>query len=91
MSSGPHLRVAAETKQRVRLTGDHWWDPDRERHIRDRPKYCPDCASGIEEAGGIAVEYWEGERRIFHTWCGACGWAGDIVRVDRMIGHEPEQ
>ena len=91
MSSAPHLRVATEPKKSLRLTGDHWWDPDRERHIRDRPKYCPHCGSGIEEGGGIAVEYWEGEQRIFHTWCGACGWAGDIVKVDRIIGHEPEQ
>jgi hypothetical protein len=34
------------------------------------------------------VEYWEGDRRVYHTWCRACGWTGDIVPVDRMIGHE---
>ena len=91
MSTARPLRVVEESKPARRLTGDHWWDLDRERHLRDRPKHCPDCGGGIEAEGGIAVEYWEGDQRIFHTWCGGCGWAGDIVNVDRMIGHEPEQ
>jgi hypothetical protein len=37
----------------------------------------------------LAVEYWEAERRVYHTWCRSCGWTGDIMRVERMIGHEP--
>ena len=39
---------------------------------------------------GISVEYWEADRRVFHTWCNTCGWSGNIVRVERMVGHEPE-
>ncbi len=39
-------------------------------------------------ATGISVEYWEADRRVYHTWCGACGWTGDIIPVERMIGHE---
>lgn len=89
MSTRRYLRAVEEPKPANRLTGDRWWDADRERHIRDRPRHCPDCGAAIDEHG-IAVEYWEGDRRIYHTWCGVCRWAGEIVRVDRMIGQEPE-
>ena len=26
----------------------------------------------------------------FHCWCRACGWTGDVVRVERMVGYEPQ-
>ncbi len=71
-------------------TEPRWWDDDRARHLRDRPEYCPRCGGSIIGDGGIAVEYWEAENRIYHCWCRDCGWAGDIIRIDRMIGHEPE-
>ena len=73
-----------------RLTGVHWWDPDRIRHRADIPRHCPACGIALDEETGISVEYWEGDERIYHTWCHACGWTGDIVRVHRMLGHEPE-
>ncbi len=69
-----------------RLTGVHWWDPDRLRHLEDMPRHCPNCAANL--ADGISVEYWEASRRVYHTWCSDCDWAGDIVRVRRMLGHE---
>lgn len=72
------------------LTGVHWWDPDRIRHLDDMPKFCPSCGAAVVENGGLCVEYWEGERRIYHTWCHECRWTGDITRVTRMIGHEAE-
>jgi len=65
----------------------HWWDPDRLHHLDERPNFCPHC--GADFAAGIAVEYWEGERSVYHCWCHDCGWTGDVVRVTRMIGHEP--
>lgn len=71
-------------------TEPRWWDDDRRRHRRDMPRYCPNCGEGILEGGGIAVEYWEGEDRVYHLWCRPCGWAGDVVRVERLIGHEPD-
>jgi hypothetical protein len=71
-----------------RLGGVHWWDPDRIRHLADLPVFCPSCGAAIVENGGISVEYWEGEERVYHTWCHGCGWAGDIIKVYRMIGHE---
>lgn len=74
---------------RSRLTGDHWWDSDRDAHLADMPHHCPDCGGFLDLAHGIAVEYWEGDERVYHTWCGHCLWAGDIIRVRRMIGHEP--
>ncbi|MFL5797273.1 MAG: hypothetical protein ACJ77A_04990 [Actinomycetota bacterium] len=73
-----------------RLTGEHWWDPDRDAHVDDLPRHCPRCASVLDLETGISVEYWEGDRRIYHTWCQSCGWTGDIIKVDRMVGHEAE-
>jgi hypothetical protein len=84
-----HVEPPVPVRDR-RLTGAHWWDPDRLRHLDDLPAFCPKCGAAIVENGGLAVEYWEGDQRVYHTWCHACGWAGDITRVDRVIGHEAE-
>lgn len=73
-----------------RLSGVHWWDPDRLRHVGDLPRHCPACGVSLAEAQGIAVEYWEADRRVYHVWCHACGWAGDVARVQRMIAPEAE-
>jgi hypothetical protein len=27
-------------------------------------------------------------RRVHRCFCGACGWCGDIVLADRIVGHE---
>jgi RNase P subunit RPR2 len=70
------------------MTGEHWWDGDRQRHVEDLPRYCPHCAAAIDPESGLAVEYWEADRRVYHTWCKSCGWSGDITRVDRVVGHE---
>jgi hypothetical protein len=37
---------------------------------------------------GLITEYWTGTDRVFVCFCGACGWSGDIVLADRVIGHE---
>lgn len=89
MSTLPHLRLAEDLKPSARMTGDHWWDADRQRHVTDSPRHCVNCGSPIDDESGMVVEYWESDRRIYHVWCGACGWAGDVVTIDRMIGHEP--
>ena len=73
-----------------RVSGVHWWDPDREAHLADLPKHCPSCGHFLDLENGLAVEYWEAERRVYHTWCKSCSWAGDISKVHRMIGHEAE-
>jgi hypothetical protein len=57
-------------------------------HLHDLPRFCPDCGSAITDDSGMAVEYWQGNRRIYHLWCRTCAWTGDIVRVRRMIGPE---
>lgn len=73
-----------------RLGGDQWWDPDRERHVRDRPRHCPECGHAVgDDRASLIVEYWEDERRVYRVWCRACGFSGDIVRVERVRGHEP--
>ena len=69
-----------------RLSGVHWWDPDRIHHLEDLPRYCPNCGEPLGE--GISVEYWESEQRVYHSWCRTCHWAGDIIRVRRMVGYE---
>ena len=72
-----------------RLSGEHWWDPDRIAHRDDAPRFCPACGESLADPSSIAVEFWESERRVFHTQCGQCSWTGDIARVERMVGHEP--
>ena len=57
-------------------------------HLHDLPRYCPDCGAELAADRGIAIEYWEADRRIYHVWCRSCSWTGDIIRVRRMIGHE---
>jgi hypothetical protein len=27
---------------------------------------------------------------VFHTWCAACHWTGNIVPTTRMLGFEPQ-
>lgn len=68
-----------------------WFPLDAERHRRDAPKYCPACATALSLAHGgqgLITEYWTGSDRVFVCFCGACGWSGDIVLADRVIGHE---
>ena len=73
-----------------RLGGNHWWDPDRIAHMDDMPNFCPACAASIEDTdGSIAVEYWQGDDRVYHVRCHACDWSGEVTRVTRMVGHEP--
>jgi hypothetical protein len=52
------------------------------------PHFCPNCGADLKE--GIAVEFWDAGDRIYHAWCRACEWAGDIIRVRRMVGYEAE-
>lgn len=84
-----HIELEPPIRER-RLSGVHWWDPDRLNHLDDLPAFCPKCGAAIVENGGLSVEYWEADVRVYHTWCHACGWAGDIARIHRMIGHEAE-
>jgi len=68
-----------------------WFPADAERHRRDAPRYCPACAAPLSLAHGgqgLTTEYWTGRDRVFVCFCGACGWSGDIVLADRVIGHE---
>jgi hypothetical protein len=68
-----------------------WFPADAERHRRDAPRFCPACAAALalaEGGQGLTTEYWVGRDRVFVCFCGACGWSGDIVLADRVIGHE---
>lgn len=74
-----------------RVGGDRWWDPDRRTHLEDQPRFCPGCGRSVETAGtSLDVEYWEGERRIHRLLCGSCDWTADIVRIHRVVSHEPD-
>jgi hypothetical protein len=71
--------------------GRGWFPADAERHRRDAPRFCPGCAAALalaEGGQGLTTEYWAGRDRVFVCFCGACGWSGDIVLADRVIGHE---
>jgi hypothetical protein len=67
-----------------------WFASDAERHYLDRPRFCPMCATSLGEHGGIATEYWTADTRNFMTWCGACGWFGEVVRFDRVTITEAD-
>ena len=61
-----------------------WWAGDADRHLLDKPKFCPMCAASIHDQGGISTEYWTADTRNFMTWCGDCGWFGEVVRFSRV-------
>ena len=66
---------------------------DASAHRQDAPRHCPGCGAlfAVADGGqGIATEYWAATDRVFVCFCGACGWAGDIVLSSRVVGHEPE-
>lgn len=46
------------------------------------------CATSLDE--GITTEYWNADQRVFMTWCGGCGWFGDVVRYDMVTIEEAE-
>lgn len=74
-------------------TGRGWFPRDADRHRVDAPRFCPACATpwAMDAGGrGITTEYWMARDRVFVCYCGACGWSGDIVLAERVIGHEPE-
>lgn len=82
-----HVEVPVPVRER-HLTGAHWWDPDRINHLDDLPRFCPSCGTGLDEGRGFSVEYWDEHDRVYHTWCQGCSWAGNITRVDRMVGPD---
>lgn len=65
-----------------------WFAPDAERHLLDRPRFCPMCGAPLDN--GLVSESWSGDQRVFFTWCAACSWLGDVVRYDRVSIDEPE-
>lgn len=67
-----------------------WFAGDAMAHAVDSPSFCPLCGAGVTGNGGLVVEYWTADERVFHCWCRSCGWAGDVTPVERMIGHEAE-
>jgi hypothetical protein len=68
-----------------------YFPADADSHRRDAPRFCPACAAplGLAEGGrGLATEYWLAGDRVFVCYCGGCGWSGDIVLSERVVGHE---
>ena len=64
-----------------------WFAADAERHLLDRPRFCPMCGASLE--GGLVSESWAADQRVFFTWCAACSWRGDVVRYDEVSIDEP--
>ena len=81
---------AADAAASLAADARHDFAADAERHRRDAPRHCPRCGASLAGGAGISVEFWQGADRIFHTWCAACRWTGDIIPTTEMIGHEPE-
>ena len=74
--------------------GRGWFPSDAASHRRDAPRFCPSCAASLalaEGGRGLATEYWSGHDRVFVCYCAACGWSGDIVLTERVVGHEAEE
>jgi hypothetical protein len=65
-----------------------WFSPHAERHLLDRPRFCPMCGASLDR--GLTSEWWVAEERVFLTWCAACHWTGNVVLFDRAIIEEPE-
>ena len=64
-------------------------NPDAALHLIAAPRFCPDCAAEMFDHG-LVVEFWRAEQTVFHCWCASCGFAGEICRVNRYVGHEAE-
>jgi hypothetical protein len=65
-----------------------WFARDAERHLRDAPRHCPRCGAPVAGSGGLVVEYWVADDRVFYCWCRSCDWTWTIVQVQRHLGHE---
>jgi hypothetical protein len=65
-----------------------WFAPDAERHLLDRPRFCPMCGESLEP--GLTSESWTADERVFLTWCAHCSWMGNVVRFDHVAIDEPE-
>jgi hypothetical protein len=63
-----------------------WFGPDAERHLLDRPRFCPMCGQPLDD--GLVSESWAGDQRVFLTSCACCSWMGDVVCYDRVAIHE---
>lgn len=66
-----------------------WFARDAERHLLDRPKYCPMCGHPLD-VNGITTEYWTAGDRNFMTWCASCHWFGEVVRIGMVVITEAE-
>ena len=66
-----------------------WFRPHAERHLLDRPRFCPMCGESLDR--GLISESWATDERIFLTWCPQCSWTGNIVRFDHAVIEEPER
>lgn len=79
----PQLRPVAAAPE---TSAPREFAADAAAHLHDRPRHCPRCGACL--ADGIVTEYWVASDRVFHCWCRHCFWAGDVIPVERMVGHE---
>jgi hypothetical protein len=80
--------AAADAQDDAAADARHGFAADAQRHRRDAPRHCPRCGASLLGGAGISVEFWQGADRIFHTWCAACRWTGDIIPTAEMTGYE---
>jgi hypothetical protein len=83
-----HRRTALPADPHRLPAPGEWFARDAERHLLDRPRFCPMCGKGLDR--GLTTEWWSGEDRVFLTWCAHCSWTGNVVRFVRAVIEEPE-
>jgi len=86
--AGPEVPADPEVSANPEVPADRDFAADARLHRRDAPRHCPRCGASLRGGAGISVEFWQGTDRVFHTWCAACRWTGNITPVTDMIGHE---
>lgn len=50
--------------------------------------FCPHCGQPLDVTAFVQ-EYWAAQSRVFHLWCRACRFTGDVIPTERMLGVEP--
>lgn len=85
----PDLRRAPLPADPHRLPAPgEWFAGDAERHLLDRPRFCPMCGQSLDR--GLTSEWWSADDRVFLTWCAHCSWTGNIIRFTVAYIEEPE-
>ncbi len=68
--------------------GEYVWATPTSGQLGVPFSFCPGCGASVEGPTAFVQELWVSQESVFHVWCPACGFVGNVVPVHRMIGHE---